>query len=186
MQMRNGWVARTLRWLCTMGAGAVLCVPLALPAAGLPDQPLPFPVTHLVDGGTLPAAQLKGKVVLVNFWATWCGYCRDEIPELVEFYRQHRDQGFEVVALSIEDDEKKVADFARRRAMPFPVGLHRGGWDGLFGRVRATPTAVLIDRSGRVREVMVGGKTRGDFDKILKLIEQDGAAPSTLAEAAPR
>lgn len=161
-------------------AGALACAG-AHAAQNFPEAPLALPNTPLADGGTLPASDLKGKVVLVNFWATWCGYCRQELPELAEFYRRYRERGFEIVALSIEQDAGKVASYARNQQVPFPVGLRTPAWEVLFGRARATPTAILIDRSGRIRDVMIGGKTRGDLDRIAQLIDK----PDPVASAAP-
>ena len=161
-----------------VGAGAHAAQPY-------PETPLELPNTRLVDGRTLAAADLKGKVVLVNFWATWCGYCRQELPDLADFYRLYRDRGFEIVALSIEQDVDKVAAYARARQIPFPVGLRTPAWEVPFGRARVTPTAVIIDRSGRVRDVMVGVKDRVDLDKVLKLIEQGRPAVDPLASTAP-
>lgn len=161
-------------------AGALVCGG-AHAAQNFPEAPLALPNTPLADGRTLAAADLKGKVVLVNFWATWCGYCRQEIPDLAEFYRLYRGRGFEIVALSVEQDAGKVAAYARNQQVPFPVGLRTPAWEVLFGRVRATPTAILIDRSGRIRDVIVGGKTRVDLDKVLQLIDK----PDPVASAAP-
>jgi len=176
-------------WRCCAGVFA-LAVGLASVGAqaaqNFPDTPLALPNTVLVDGRTLSAAELKGKVVLVNFWATWCGYCRQEMPDLADFYRLYRERGFEIVALSIEQDAEKVANYAHNRKLPFPVALRTPAWEVLLGRVRATPTAVVIDRSGRVHNVMVGGKTRVDLDKILQLIERGRPAADPFAAAAPR
>ncbi len=175
------------RWLAaTAIVGAFACTG-AQAAQNFSEMPLELPsTTRLVDGRTLSAADLKGKVVLVNFWATWCGYCRQELPDLADFYRLYRDRGFEIVALSIEQDADKVAAYARARQIPFPVGLRTPAWEVPFGRARVTPTAVIIDRTGRVRDVMVGVKDRVDLDKVLKLIEQGRPIVDPLAAAETR
>ncbi|MGH8618291.1 MAG: redoxin family protein [Burkholderiales bacterium] len=190
--MKHGWYLEYLKrgiWLRLAGAtaiaGAFACSG-AHAAPNFPETPVELPAnTRLVDGRTLASADLKGKVVLVNFWATWCGYCRQELPDLSDFYKLYKDRGFEIVALSVEQDADKVAAYARARQIPFPVGLRTPAWEVPFGRARATPTAVVIDRTGRVRDVMVGTKDRVDLDKIMKLIEQGRSAVDPLAAADP-
>jgi len=174
------------RMASTLAIAAACAFTGAHAAQNFPDTALELPSTPLADGGTLPAADLKGKVVLVNFWATWCGYCRQELPDLADFYRLYRDRGFEIVALSVEQDADKVATYARSRKLPFPVALRTPAWETLLGRVRATPTAILIDRNGRIRDVMVGGKSRVDLDKVLQVIDQGRPALDPLAAANSR
>jgi len=100
----------------------------------------------------LYTAELRGKVVLVNFWATYCGACLKEMPQLVETHRKFAPRGFETVAIAVrQDDAARVAGFAASRALPFTVAHDASGELAKgFGKVRITPSSFLIDKRGRV------------------------------------
>ena len=124
-------------------------IPLAM-AAEFPPAP-PWQLVTL-DGVRMDSGSLKGKVVLVHFWATWCPPCREEMPALQAFYQSHAKDGLEIVAVSLDDDAdvSKVRDFVRPYA--FPVAMMRdAGMDG-FGRIWVLPLSFLIDRQGKLRK----------------------------------
>lgn len=100
----------------------------------------------------LYTAELRGKVVLVNFWATYCGACLKEMPQLAETHRKFAPRGYETVAIAVrQDDPARVAGFAASRALPFTVTYDASGELAKeFGKVRITPTSFLIDKQGRV------------------------------------
>jgi peroxiredoxin len=109
-------------------------------------------------GTSFSTADLRGKVVLVNFWATWCADCIKEMPKMIETHRKYAPRGYEVVAVAVQSDNpQQVAAFARRRALPFRVALDTSGEVARsFGRVRVTPVSVLIDRHGHIVKRYVG------------------------------
>lgn len=101
-------------------------------------------------------SELKGKVVLLEFWATWCGPCVEEMPHLVKLYEKYRGRGFELLAISVDadSDRYKVAPFAETHKLTFPV-LFDEGVSTLYN-VKAYPTTIFLDREGRMRYVSVG------------------------------
>ena len=110
----------------------------------------------LMDGRALNLADLRGKVVLVNFWATWCPYCRHEMPAMQRFYRDYKDKGFEMLALSQDDDAVKVFQFLRAEGYDFPVAMDMPGTGATFGGISKLPTSFVIDKRGMVRKKISG------------------------------
>lgn len=121
-----------------------------------------------LGGEKIDLADLRGQVVLVNFWATSCGICMAEMPDLVAAYRQYRERGFEVIAVAMSyDDPEQVREYVREQSLPFPVVFDEGGKLAAgFEQVSVTPTTFLIDKSGTRISKTVGvihfGKLR-DF-----------------------
>jgi glutathione peroxidase-family protein len=128
-----------------------------------------------LNGNPIKLSAYSGKVLLVNLWATWCGPCRNEIPELVKLYKEFKDQGFEVVGLSTENPDSSremVRDFVRAYEMNYAVGwvspdvaveLMQGN-----GNI---PQSFLITRDGRVVTRFVGFSSQGTPPKLRKAIE---------------
>lgn len=112
--------------------------------------------TRLLDGKTLSAQDLKGKAVLVVYWATWCPPCQREMPELQALYEKHRDKGFEILALSIDADKFTVEEFWKDHDYRFPVAMIAPAHTQALGKVKATPTLHLIDRQGKLNMVRLG------------------------------
>ena len=110
----------------------------------------------LTDGRTLQLSQLRGKVVLVNFWATWCPYCRHEMPEMQSFYRDWHNRGFEILALSIENDPALVANFMKQAGYTFPAGTASAETQQAFGGVSSVPKSFIVDKRGVIRQKISG------------------------------
>jgi thiol-disulfide isomerase/thioredoxin len=153
-----------LATLCWSGAQA------AIGDAATLDGPL-------MDGKKFSLEQEKGKVVLVVLWATWCPICRRELPKLEKFYHEHAAQGFDVVAVSIDDTPKEVTEYLAKNHYSFAIGW-RGRFKDNLGPVRATPTMVLLDRQGRVRLRTEGALDDGGWWAI-----EDEIAKKTQATA---
>lgn len=113
----------------------------------------------LLGGGKVSLSDLRGKVVLVNFWTSWCPPCRLEMPAIEKTYRSYKDLGFVVIGLNLtaQDSEKDAADFVKEIGVTFPVALDRDNAVGNLYRVTALPTSYFIDRNGVIRSVVVGG-----------------------------
>jgi thiol-disulfide isomerase/thioredoxin len=114
-------------------------------------QPAPISIrATLLDGQAFSSDSVKGKVVLINFWATWCAPCRAEMPEIDAYYRHHQAQGLEVLALSMDElaDAGKVRDVAK--AYTFPVAMMKTAQLTGLGRIWRMPVSAVIDRQGRL------------------------------------
>lgn len=110
-----------------------------------------------LDGRPIGSDSLRGRVVLVNVWATWCLPCRAEMPLLQQMHERHRDAGFTLVGLSV--DRGPVADveeFVRTRGITYPVAIIGSDIEQALGGVRGYPTSFLIDRRGVVRHAVIG------------------------------
>lgn len=124
-----------------------------------------------IDGTPLRLKQLRGKVVLVNFWATTCTSCVGEMPKMVEAYQALAPQGYAMVAVAMEYDRPDwVLNYAKQHALPFSVALDlKGEAEQAFGGVRLTPTSFLIDKQGHIVQRYLG---EPDFAKLkLKISE---------------
>jgi peroxiredoxin len=134
-------------------------------------KPAPNLAFTTIEGKAISMASLKGKMVVVNFWATYCPGCIEEMPDLVSTYQQYHERGLEIIAVSIADDPpNQVLNFAQKNALPFPV-IHDSDAkiSQAFDNVSLTPTSFIIDQQGRVI-----GKTIGklDFVSLHKLLDQ--------------
>jgi peroxiredoxin len=153
-------------------AVAALAIAGAL-AYALMDKPsAPAATFTTLEGKSIALADLRGKVVLVNFWATSCPGCIKEMPGMVETYNQYKDRGFEIVAVAMSyDPPNYVANFVQTRQLPFPVALDVNGEHArAFGNVQVTPTAFIIDKDGRILEQTLGEL---DFVALKALLERE-------------
>ncbi len=109
-----------------------------------------------MQGNEVSLSDYKGQVVLLNFWATWCGPCKIEMPWFVEFQQQYKDKGFTVLAVSLDDEIDPVAPFAEEYKLNFPVMWGDNETADKFGGVAALPTTLIIDREGKIADTHTG------------------------------
>ncbi|MBI1801653.1 MAG: TlpA family protein disulfide reductase [Chloroflexi bacterium] len=109
------------------------------------------------SGESLSLGQWRGQVVVLNFWATWCGPCRAEMPALQSLYNAHQGDGLIVLGINQLEDAETAAGFLRALQLNFPVGLDRDGAIGARYQIRALPTTFFIDRNGVIQDVVYGG-----------------------------
>ena len=126
------------------------------------------------NGAPVKLSDYMGKVVLLNFWATWCGPCKVEIPWFIEFEKTYKDRGFVTLGVSMDDDGwKAVKPFMAQRAINYSVMVANDPVAELFGGIDSLPTTFLIDREGRIASRHFGLVSRRDYEaEILKLIAE--------------
>lgn len=121
------------------------------------------------DGKTVSLSDYKGKVVLLNFWATWCGPCKIEIPWFVDFEQKYRDQGFAVLGVSMDDDGwETVKPYIARSKINYRIMIGDEQTAVKFGGVESLPTSFMIDREGRIAAVHVGLVSKGDYENDIQ------------------
>lgn len=124
--------------------------------AGVVHSVAPGFVLADLDGQPLDLSNYRGKVVLLDFWATWCAPCRTEIPHFVDLQNRYRDQGLQVIGISMDDGPKPVRNFYREFKMNYPVALGTEKVAESYGGVLGLPINFLIGRDGRVATKYVG------------------------------
>jgi len=121
------------------------------PASAAPDFTL-----HAMGGPNLRLAEQRGRVVMVNFWATWCGPCRQEMPQLNRLYEKYKSSGFVLLGVNVDDDVAKAAEVAGKLGVTFPVLLDTEKTVSKLYDLSTMPSTVIIDREGKVRYVHRG------------------------------
>ena len=140
-------------------------------------KPAPdFTLTDL-KGNPVKLSDLRGKAVVLNFWATWCPPCKEEIPWFVQMQKQYGPQGLQVVGVSMDDDgdQQAVAKFASENGVNYPVLIGKEAVARLYGGIEYLPTTFYIDRNGVVRERVFGQPERQEIEKNVKLVVTGGS-----------
>jgi thiol-disulfide isomerase/thioredoxin len=149
------------------------------------SSPAPDFTLESLDGKSMRLSDLRGKAVLLNFWATWCGPCKIETPWLVELQNQYGAQGLQVLGVAMDDSGKDdIAKFAKDMGVNYPVLLGKEAVGDAYGGVPALPESFFIGRDGKIVDKIIGLKGRSEIeDSIKKAL--DTPAGSTQASAAP-
>jgi thiol-disulfide isomerase/thioredoxin len=124
---------------------------------------------YLQNNERVNLSELKGKVVLINFWATWCPPCRVEIPGLVDIYGRYREKGLQIVGVSIDSTGSgPVRDFVRNEKISYPVSMASHDILGKFDEIVAVPTSFLLDKEGRIVKKYPGFYLKSTFENDIK------------------
>lgn len=166
MIMRKNFLRATVLGVCLIAAGALLG------SIGRLAEPVEAPTFSLADieGKSLSLKDYKGKVVLLMFWATWCGPCRMEIPHLIELQNTYGKKGFAVLALSVSDQQQtieRMTAFVKQAKINYRVALKGESVATQYGGMESIPTAFLIDRSGKLRVKFVGAHPKEDIEREM-------------------
>ena len=122
-----------------------------------------------INGRTVRLSDYQGKVVLINFWATWCPPCRAEMPDLVRLQREYRKKGFQIIGITYPPERKdRVRRFARSLKVNYPIILGTRQLKVRFSSDETLPLTIVIDRDGKVSNIIVGILLREEFDEKIR------------------
>jgi thiol-disulfide isomerase/thioredoxin len=174
MHTRKWWVR------ACAGGGALLAAATVAGAGATVGAPAPPLIVAQLDGHEFDLAHERGKVVVVNYWASWCSPCRAEMPALDKFYQRYQGQGLVLLGLSVDDahDRAAVADIMRK--FSYPAALAAGAKSNGFGPALAVPMTFVIDATGVVRARLMSGTavTEQSLEQlVLPLLPGAAAAP---------
>lgn len=143
--------------------------------AGSNSGPAPDFSLQSLDGSTVRLSDLKGQVVLINFWATWCAPCREEMPLLDAIYQKYNRLGVELLGINVEDDASGARKYLNETPVTFPILFDPDGRVSKQYQVKAMPSTILVDRHGNVRHIHYGYKPgyENDYqDQIRALVRE--------------
>jgi cytochrome c biogenesis protein CcmG/thiol:disulfide interchange protein DsbE len=140
-------------------------------AAAPPSPPKTAPAWELSDlnGKPIRLSDFGGKIVVLNFWATWCPPCRREVPALIAFQKEYADKGVQVVGVSMDKQgATEVASFAKKMGINYPIVLGDQKMSEAYGGIEGIPTTFIIDRQGNVVTAMEGETSRAMLESTVK------------------
>jgi peroxiredoxin len=155
MAMRNSGANIFRIW---MGLAAAVVMAVSTSSAGLEQSAAPDFTLKSVDGENLRLSEFRGEVVLINFWASWCGPCRQEMPVLSDLHDKYRALGFTVLGVNVEEDSAKARKLLQKMPVSFPVLFDNESVVSKQYDVVAMPSTVLVDRNGNMRYLHKGYK----------------------------
>ncbi len=121
------------------------------------------------DGKVVKLSDLKGKTVVLNFWATWCGPCRAEIPGFIDVYNKYKSKGLEIVGISLDQGGwSDVNPFVKEYNITYPVVLGNDDLARRYGNIEAIPTTFIVDKKGMIAKQHVGYMKEADFETLVK------------------
>ena len=144
-----------------------------------PDFSLPQ-----LDGRDLRLSYYRGKVVLLDFWATWCVPCREETPHFVELQQKYGDSGLQIIGISMDDSPDPVRNFSSQFHINYPIVMGNAKTGELYGGVLGLPIAFLIDRDGRIYKKRMGATSATVFEQDVAALLQNPGNTATPSDAA--
>jgi thiol-disulfide isomerase/thioredoxin len=136
-----------------------------------------------LDGGTMRLSDLRGKAMLLNFWATWCGPCKIEMPWFVDLQKQYGPQGLQIVGVAMDDASKEdIGKFAKDMGVNYPILIGKEAVGDQYGGVPALPETFLIGRNGKIVDKIIGLRGKAEIeDSIKKALDTKPAASQASA-----
>jgi peroxiredoxin len=156
---------------------AAILTAVTLPLASLAETPVTAPDFSLTDsdGNVVSLSDMRGKVVLINFWATWCGPCRQEMPILEALYQRYESLGFTLLGVNVEENSSDAVSFLKETPVTFPILYDPDNDVSRLFDVAAMPSTVIVDREGKMRFLHHGyqpGYENAYQDQIRELIRE--------------
>lgn len=128
-----------------------------------------FSLKSVPDGQTVTLSSLRGKAVVVNFWATWCGPCKIEMPWLVDLQKKYGDQGLQIVGITKDDsDEATIAKFTKKMGVNYTILVGNQQVQDSYGGISGLPTSFFLNRSGKIVHEIVGLDSESKFEDAIK------------------
>ncbi|MDH3521298.1 MAG: TlpA family protein disulfide reductase [Myxococcales bacterium] len=168
---------------------ALLSSPRTPPPLGRGSSAPDFALERLGGGASVSLSELRGQVVLINFWATWCKPCEDEMPAMERLYQTLRGEGFELLAISVDEQPEIVAQFRDRLSLSFPILLDEDRSVSQEYQTYRFPESFLVDRDGRVVERYVGPRdwnASAYLSRLRRLLREAGTRAAGVAAAPGR
>ena len=134
--------------------------------------PRPDFTLDLLDGKSVKLSDYRGKLVFLNFWATWCPPCRSEMPAMQALYDKLKDRGFVILAVDLAEEAGVVRDYIRANKLTFPVLLDTSGAVGGTYGAESIPTTYIVDREGRILARGIGAQWKWDSPEMIALFEK--------------
>ena len=151
-------------------ASLLICLMLSTAfAQSRPGSKAPAIILKDINGKTVNLSRYKGKIVLLNFWATWCPPCRAEIPELIKWQKEYRKQGLQIIGITYPPTNiAKVNSFVRARKINYPILLGSKKTKALYDPGDVLPLTVVIDKKGNIKDIIEGMLYSDEFDEKIK------------------
>lgn len=173
--MTKYW-SSALALLMVVGLFLAFGAPNAEAEATKPLGKMPQFTLKDANGKTVSSKDLAGKVVIIDFWATWCPPCRKEIPGFIELQKQYGKQGLTVVGFSFDDDAKAHTDYIKEQKMNYSsvlatdatAGKTVAAFEKIIGKIEGIPTTVVVDKKGNIVWMHTGYADKADFEKVVK------------------
>ena len=162
MQLRSYGFAALLALGLMLAAGSAKALEEGKPAPA-------FEIT-MADGKVFKSSEARGEVIVVNLWATWCTFCREEMPALETYYKRHRAEGLRLIAVSMDDADMDPKVKEIMHAFSYPLGVGRQSKLGGFGRIWRLPMTFVIDRQGILRRDGSEGDPKVDVDSLERSV----------------
>ena len=138
-------------------------------ASAQSKQKAPDFTLRSADGKTYQLSKMQGKVVVVNFWATWCPPCKREIPDFIEVFRKYQDKGLEIVGISMDQGGwNDVTPFLKQNKINYPIVLGNDRVSDEYGGITAIPTTFIIDKNGYIVDTQIGMMSKAQLEAKIK------------------
>ncbi len=162
---RSTFVIASLIFLLSLGAVASQKAPFF--KSKTVKSEVPHPAFQTVTGQSMDISQFKGKVIVLNFWATWCPPCVAELPALIQLQTTYGND-IQVIGINVDQDTSKVSSFIKSKGITYPIGYATPKLISAYGNIQSIPTTFIIDRNFKIVDTVIGLHDFKQFEKLIK------------------